>query len=55
MVTFVKNSGMLSSIQYLNQRSDMTNRYVRALLGLIAAEEFNELIYECKMSLPVLE
>ncbi|WP_407313106.1 manganese catalase family protein [Desulfosporosinus sp. SB140] len=38
-----RNSELSSSIQYLNHRSNMTNRYVRDLLGLIAAEELGHM------------
>ncbi|WP_088188128.1 manganese catalase family protein [Desulfosporosinus sp. FKA] len=38
-----RNSELTSSIQYLNQRSNMPNRYVRDLLGLIAAEELGHM------------
>jgi len=38
-----RNSELSSSIQYLNHRSNMTNRYVRELLGLFAAEELGHM------------
>jgi Mn-containing catalase len=38
-----RNSELSSSIQYLNHRSNMPNRYVRELLGLIAAEELGHM------------
>jgi len=38
-----RNSELTSSIQYLNHRSNMSNRYVRELLGLIAAEELGHM------------
>ena len=37
------DSELSSSIQYLNHRSNMSNRYVRELLGLIAAEELGHM------------
>ncbi|MDR3600253.1 MAG: manganese catalase family protein [Desulfosporosinus sp.] len=43
IVTFDRDSELSSSIQYLNQRSNMSNRYVRELLGLIAAEELGHM------------
>ena len=38
-----RNSELSSSIQYLNHRSNMSNRYVRELLGLFAAEELGHM------------
>lgn len=38
-----RNSELSSSIQYLNHRSNMSNRYIRELLGLIAAEELGHM------------
>lgn len=38
-----RNSELSSSIQYLNHRSNMSNRYVRELLGLLAAEELGHM------------
>ncbi len=38
-----RNSELSSSIQYLNHRSNMPNRYVRELLGLLAAEELGHM------------
>jgi len=38
-----KDSELSSSIQYLNHRSNMSNRYIRELLGLIAAEELGHM------------
>ena len=38
-----RNSELSSSIQYLNHRSNMPNRYIRELLGLIAAEELGHM------------
>jgi spore coat protein JC len=38
-----RDSELSSSIQYLNHRSNMSNRYVRELLGLIAAEELGHM------------
>jgi len=38
-----RNSELSSSIQYLNHRSNMSNRSVRELLGLFAAEELGHM------------
>lgn len=38
-----RNSELSSSIQYLNHRSNISNRYIRELLGLIAAEELGHM------------
>lgn len=38
-----KDSELSSCIQYLSHRSNMSNRYVRELLGLIAAEELGHM------------
>ncbi|MGI6119225.1 MAG: manganese catalase family protein [Desulfosporosinus sp.] len=38
-----KNSELSSSIQYLNHRCNISNRYVRELLGLFAAEELGHM------------
>ena len=38
-----RNSELSSSIQYINHRSNMSNRYVRELLGLFAAEELGHM------------
>lgn len=38
-----RNSELSSSIQYLNHRSNMSNRHVRELLGLFAAEELGHM------------
>jgi len=38
-----RNSELSSSIQYLNHRFNMSNRYVRELLGLFAAEELGHM------------
>ncbi len=38
-----RNSELSSSIQYLNHRSNIPNRYVRELLGLFAAEELGHM------------
>ena len=38
-----RDSELTSAIQYLNHRSNMSNRYVRELLGLIAAEELGHM------------
>lgn len=38
-----RNSELSSSIQYLNHRSNMSNRYIRELLGLFAAEELGHM------------
>jgi len=38
-----RNSELSSSIQYLNHRSNISNRYVRELLGLFAAEELGHM------------
>ena len=38
-----RNSELSAAIQYLNHRSNMTNRHVRDLLGLIAAEELGHM------------
>lgn len=38
-----KDSELTSCILYLSQRSNMSNRYVRELLGLIAAEELGHM------------
>lgn len=38
-----RDSELSSVIQYLNHRSNMSNRYVRELLGLIAAEELGHM------------
>ena len=38
-----RDSELTSSIQYLNHRANMSNRYVRELLGLIAAEELGHM------------
>lgn len=38
-----RNSELSSAIQYLNHRSNMSNRFVRELLGLFAAEELGHM------------
>ena len=38
-----RDSELSSSLQYLSHRSNMSNRYVRELLGLIAAEELGHM------------
>ena len=38
-----RNSELSSSIQYLNHRSNISNRYLRELLGLFAAEELGHM------------
>ena len=38
-----RNSELSSSIQYINHRSNMSNRHVRELLGLFAAEELGHM------------
>ena len=38
-----RNSELSSAIQYLNHRSNISNRYVRELLGLFAAEELGHM------------
>ena len=38
-----RNSELSSSIQYLNHHSNMSNRYLRELLGLFAAEELGHM------------
>ncbi|EHQ87811.1 manganese catalase family protein [Desulfosporosinus youngiae] len=37
------DSELFSAIQYLNQRSNISNRHVRELLGIIAAEELGHM------------
>jgi len=38
-----RNSELSSAIQYLNHRSNLSNRYVRELFGLFAAEELGHM------------
>ncbi|MFZ3131941.1 MAG: manganese catalase family protein [Desulfosporosinus sp.] len=38
-----RNSELSSSIQYINHRSNISNRYIRELLGLLAAEELGHM------------
>jgi len=38
-----RNSELSSAIQYLNHRSNISNRYIRELLGLFAAEELGHM------------
>ncbi|MDA8227937.1 MAG: manganese catalase family protein [Desulfitobacterium hafniense] len=38
-----KDSELSAALQYLNHRSNITNRYISELLGLIAAEELSHL------------
>jgi len=38
-----RNSELSSSIQYINHRSNISNRYLRELLGLFAAEELGHM------------
>lgn len=38
-----RNSELSSSIQYINHRSNISNRYIRELLGLFAAEELGHM------------
>ena len=43
IVTFVYDSEYSAATQYLNHRSNMHNRHLRDLLGLIAAEEMGHM------------
>lgn len=38
-----RNSELTSSVQYLNHRSNISNRYIRELLGLFATEELGHM------------
>lgn len=42
-MTFVVDSELTSAVQYLNHRSNMPNRHIRELLGIIAAEELGHM------------
>jgi len=50
-----RNSELSSSIQYINHRSNISNRYTRELLGLFAAEELGHMEINCSSNQKIKE